>query len=141
MTLEWGQPKSPSGYVMAVLKPLGFLVTPEYADGDAPCFKITDIPGGKSDRISLNALVQVESLATDSATANGRATAFRMAWDADHALMSMNDWDEVTLPDGSVASATLPDEGHMPPAWHEFRDPLIKAYVARYALDIRFTYP
>ncbi|MEU9805026.1 hypothetical protein [Mycobacterium sp. NPDC050853] len=122
---------------MAVLKPFGLLVTPEYADGDAPCYKITDLPGGKSDRITLNALVQVESLATDSATANGRATAFRMAWDADHALMSMNDWDMVTLPDGSPACATV--DPNMAPAFHEFRDPLIKAYVARYAIDIRFT--
>lgn len=137
MTLEWGQPKSPSGYVMAVLNPLGLLVTPEYVDGNAPCYKITDLPGGKSDRISLNALVQVESLATDGPSANGRARALRMAWDADHALMSMNDWDMVTLPDGSTGYATV--DCNMTPAWHDFRDPLIKAYVARYAIDIRFT--
>jgi hypothetical protein len=133
MTLEWGRPKSPEAYVIAVLKPLGLPVVPERGDGDPlPSYMVTVIPGATSDRVTLCALVQVNSF--DATRDKARIAADN----ADHALMSMNDWDVVTLPDGSTTTAIV--DCKMWPNWHEYRDPRVKCYIARYQIELRFTF-
>lgn len=118
--------------MIAVLKPLGVPVVPERADGDPlPSYMVTAIPGSTSDRVTLSALVQVNSFDVT------RDKAQNAADNADHALMSMNDWDVVTLPDGSTTTANV--DCKMFPAWHEYRDPRVKCYVARYEIELRFT--
>ncbi|ORV92800.1 hypothetical protein AWC11_07300 [Mycobacterium interjectum] len=138
MTLNYGRPANPEGFVIAQLLPLGLPVGPERdEETPLPCYVVTALPGAKSDRYLLCATVSVHSYAQGTTAAMGRAAASDAAWNADTRLLSLTPGDEVIMSDGRPASGWVCP--HMPPAWDGFRTPHIKRYIARYDVELRFT--
>lgn len=131
MSLDYGRPADPEGFVIAKLIPLGLPVGPERDESTGlPCYVVTSVVN-KSDRHVLDATVSVHSYGST------RAAASEAAWNADELLLSQTPGDLVTMFDGRPAGAWICP--HMPPVWADYRDPFIKRYVARYDALLRFT--
>lgn len=131
MSLDYGTPADPEGFITAKLIGLGLPVGPERDEQTPlPCYVVTSVTN-KSDRRILDATVSVHSYGTT------RAAASEVAWKADSLLLSQTPGDLVVMPDGRPAGAWICP--NMPPAWVNYRDPFIKRYVARYDALLRFT--
>lgn len=131
MSLDYGRPANPEGFIIAKLIPLGLPVEPERdQETPLPCYVVTSVVN-KSDRCLLDATVSVHTYAST------RAAASTAAWDADDLLLSQTPGDLVIMADGREAGAWI--EPHMSPVFAEYRDPFIKRYVARYDALLRFT--
>jgi hypothetical protein len=131
MSLNYGRPASPEGFIIGKLIPLNLPVEPERD-------QLTSLPGyvvtavaPKHDRYLLQATVSVHTFA------NTRAAAEQAAWNADNLLISLTPGDVITMPDGRPASAWV--DPVLAPTFQNYQDPLIKRYVARYDALLRFT--
>lgn len=137
MTLNYGRPPNPEGFIIGALTSLGLPVGPERGeDTPLPCYVVTAV-AGKSNRFILTATVSVHSFGRGNTPEEGRAIASEAAWNADNALISLTPGDLITLPDNSTAGAWV--DCVMPPVFADYRDPYIKRYVGRYNAELRFT--
>jgi hypothetical protein len=137
MTLNYGQPSDPGQYVIALLTPLGLPVTrTRNLESPVPAYMVTIIPG-KSNRYTLCATVSLHTFATDLNPERAHDLALNAAQAADTILISQTPADIVTLANGKTAAGWICP--HQPPAWLDYRDPLIIRYVARYDVELRYT--
>lgn len=137
MSLNYGRPANPEGFVIRQLETLGLDVGPERDEETTlPCYVVTSV-SPTHDKHLLQALVSVHTFATGTTSAMGRAAASQAAWDADNHLISLTPGDLVTMEDGRTAGAWV--ECKMAPTFANYGDPLIKRYAARYNVLLRFT--
>lgn len=137
MTLNYGSPPDPGQYVIALLTPLGLPIgRTRSIETGLPCFMVTVIPG-RSSKYMLCATVSVHSFATDMNPERAHDIALANAQKAETILLSQTPADITTLANGTTAAGWICP--HQPPAWVDYKDPLIIRYVARYDVELRFT--
>jgi hypothetical protein len=141
MSLNYGQPTSPTQFGIGLLTPLGLPVVPfRTEETPLPCYVLNAI-AGSDDHYVMNAVISLHTFAKGNTPEEGPAIAEGHAFTAHNKIISMAPGDVVTLPDGTTANAQGWPLTQQIPIFQPYRgDPYIARYYARYLIPLRFTF-